>query len=73
MHEGIYVQDWESVEGSGTLDECNGAMVDGDYVYYATDTYPFFPRCFRGNVTKAALGGGRDGGDRPEPPAGNDG
>lgn len=72
-HDGTYVQDWEYVEGSGTLDECNGAIVDGEYVYYATDTYPFFPRCFRGTVTEAAMGGGRGGGDRPEPPVENDG
>jgi hypothetical protein len=25
-------------------------MVDGVYTYFATDTYPFFPRCFRGEV-----------------------
>lgn len=72
VHDGTFVQDWEYVEESGTLDECNGTMVDGEYVYYATDTFPFFPRCFRGNVTEAALGG-RGGGDRPEPPVANDG
>lgn len=72
VHDGTYVQDWEYVEGSGTLDECNGAMLDGKYVYYATDTYPFFPRCFRGNVTESAMGRGR-GGNRPAPPAENDG
>ncbi|WP_390911495.1 YHYH protein [Pseudosulfitobacter sp. SM2401] len=74
VHDGTYVQDWEYVDGSGTLDECNGTMVDGEYVYYATDTFPFFPRCLRGNVTEAAMGGG--GGDRPErpePPVENDG
>lgn len=71
-HDGTYVQDWEYVAGSGTLDECNGAMLDGEYVYYATDTYPFFPRCFRGTVTDSALGGGR-GGEQPEPPVENDG
>ena len=71
-HDGTFVQDWEYVEGSGTLDQCNGTMVDGEYVYYATDTLPFFPRCFRGNVTDAALGGGR-GGNRPAPPVESDG
>lgn len=65
MHDGTFVQDWKYVEGSGDLDQCNGTMVDGEYRYYATDTYPFFPRCFRGNVTEAALGGGGGGGDRP--------
>ncbi len=51
LHDGTYVQDWEYVEGSGSLDECNGALVNGQYVYYATDTFPFFPRCFKGNVS----------------------
>lgn len=50
-HDGTYVQDYEFVAGSGTLDECNGGMLDGQYVYYATDTYPFFPRCFKGTVS----------------------
>ncbi len=71
-HDGTYVQDWEYVEDSGTLDECNGAVIDGKYMYFATDTYPFFPRCFRGHVSDAAVGRGR-GGSRPPPPVENDG
>ncbi|WP_375282077.1 YHYH protein [Pseudooctadecabacter sp.] len=70
VHDGTYVQDYEYVAGSGTLDECNGTVVDGQYVYYATDTFPFFPRCFLGTVTDDAFGGG---GDRPRGAAGNDG
>lgn len=65
-HDGTYVQDYEFVEGSGTIDECNGAMVDGQYVYFATDTYPFFPRCFKGTVSGDFIG---RRGDRP--PRGN--
>ncbi|WP_415400669.1 YHYH protein [Tateyamaria sp. SN3-11] len=61
-HDGTYVQDYEFVAGSGTLDECNGAMIDGQYVYFATDTYPFFPRCFKGTVSNDFIGGR---GDRP--------
>lgn len=56
-HDGTYVQDYEFVEGSGTLDECNGAMLGGRYVYFATDTYPFFPRCFKGTVSSDFIGG----------------
>ncbi|WP_299653473.1 YHYH protein [uncultured Tateyamaria sp.] len=67
-YDGTYVQDYEFVAGSGTLDECNGAMLDGQYVYFATETYPFFPRCFKGTVSSDFLGGR---GDRP--PRGNDG
>ncbi|MEO1138008.1 MAG: YHYH protein [Pseudomonadota bacterium] len=59
-HDGTYEQDYEFVAGSGTLDECNGALVDGQYVYFATDTYPFFPRCFKGTVSSDFIGG-RDG------------
>lgn len=55
-YDGTYEQDWQLVAGSGNLDECNGAMVDGSYVYFATDSFPFFPRCFRGTVSQDFLG-----------------
>lgn len=67
-HDGTYEQDYEYVEGSGTLDECNGGMIYGHYVYFATDTYPFFPRCFQGTVSSDFIGGR---GDRT-PPNGDD-
>jgi len=47
-HDGTYVQDWEYIAGSGDLDECNGAMVDGTYRYFANDSYPYFPHCLKG-------------------------
>lgn len=50
-YDGAFNQDWEYVAGSGTLDKCNGATVNGKYVYYATDSYPFFPRCAYGEVS----------------------
>lgn len=50
-YDGSYVQDWEYVAGSGDLDECNGGELDGRYVYFATHSYPFFPRCFWGEVS----------------------
>lgn len=55
-HDGTYEEDWVHVAGSGNLDECNGATVNGRYVYFATDTFPFFPRCFRGEVSRDFLG-----------------
>jgi hypothetical protein len=55
-YDGTYVEDWEYVAGSGNLDECNGGIYQGEYVYFATDTYPFFPRCFKGSVSKDFLG-----------------
>lgn len=47
-HDGTYNQDWEYNAGAGNLDQCNGATVNGTYTYFATDSYPFFPRCLYG-------------------------
>lgn len=52
VHDGTYVQDYVYVPGSGDLDECNGMVVDGQYAYFATDDFPFFPRCFVGTVSR---------------------
>lgn len=58
-YSGIFVQDWEYVEGSGDLDECSGRFgvtpeyPDGIYHYYLTDDYPFIPRCVWGEVDDA--------------------
>lgn len=49
-YDGTFEQDFEYIAGSGTLDECNGGQVNGTYTYFATDTYPYFPRCFKGEV-----------------------
>lgn len=51
-HDGTFEEDFQYVAGSGSLDECNGTLVEGTYRYYATDTYPFFPRCFKGIVAE---------------------
>jgi len=47
-YDGTYNQDFEYVRGYGNLDACNGATIDGRYVYFATDAYPYFPRCLFG-------------------------
>lgn len=53
---GAFTSDWNYVEGSGDLDECNGRFgvtpefPDGIYYYMATDTYPYFSRCLKGNL-----------------------
>lgn len=51
-YDGTYVQDWQYVGGSGTLDKCNGGMLNGKFVYFATDTFPFLPHCLWGNVSR---------------------
>lgn len=55
-YDGTYEEDWEYVSGSGNLDQCNGATVNGTYTYFATDTFPFFPRCFKGQVSRDFTG-----------------
>lgn len=56
---GTFAQDWQYVAGSGDLDECNGRygvspeFPNGIYHYYATDTYPYFQRCVKGEVDAA--------------------
>ena len=50
--DGAFKEDYEFVEGSGDLDECNGKFVDGQYNYFATDTFPFFPRCHWGKISR---------------------
>lgn len=53
-HDGTFVQDWEYLEGSGDLDECNGRTgvtaeyPNGTYYYVLTEEFPFIPRAFRG-------------------------
>jgi len=47
-YDGTYNEDFEYQRGSGNLDQCNGALLGGKYVYFATDSYPFFPRCLYG-------------------------
>ncbi len=49
-YDGSFEEDFVYQAGSGTLDECNGGVVNGTYTYFATDSYPYFPRCFKGQV-----------------------
>ena len=49
-YNGQFEEDFEYRINSGSLDECNGAKIDNEYRYFATDSYPFFPRCFKGEV-----------------------
>jgi hypothetical protein len=51
-YDGTFEEDFKFQQNLGTLDECNGRMVNGTYTYFATDSYPYFPRCFKGVVNK---------------------
>ncbi len=50
-YDGTYNEDWQYTGGAGTLDQCNGGTLDGKYVYFATTTYPFYPRCLWGRAS----------------------
>lgn len=53
-YDGTFREDWEYVDGSGDLDQCNGRFgvtpeyPGGTYHYIITDDYPYIPRCVSG-------------------------
>ncbi|MFT5520729.1 MAG: arylsulfatase A-like enzyme [Enterobacterales bacterium] len=47
-YDGTYRDDYEFVDGSGDLDQCNGMTIDGVYGYYVTDGFPYVLSCFTG-------------------------
>ncbi len=51
-HDGTYNEDYEYVGGRGLLDICNGGVLNGRYVYFVTETYPFVGRCLWGDVAR---------------------
>lgn len=60
-YNGAFTQDYEYVDGLGDLDECNGTWIGDEYVYYATDDFPFFPRCSNGTPDSSFSHGGGPG------------
>jgi hypothetical protein len=50
-YDGSFVEDYQFT-GNGDLDQCNGGMLNGKYVYFATDTFPYYPRCLWGTIGK---------------------
>jgi len=64
-YDGTYEEDWTYVKGAGNLDACNGATVNGQYMYFATDTYPYFQRCHYGEVSSDFVQRGPQGGLNP--------
>ncbi len=72
-YDGTFGADWEYVEGSGDLDECNGRVgvveLDGElvttYHYVLTHTFPYIPRCTHATPDPSfeeAMGGPPPGG-----------
>lgn len=51
-YDGTYNQDYEYIAGNGVLDKCNGGQLNGKYVYFVTESYPFVGRCLWGNISK---------------------
>ena len=59
----------EYVEGSGDLDRCNGRVgPDGEYRYYATDSFPYLLGCYVAEPNSNRSGGGGGGGRPPRRP-----
>mgnify|MGYP000586768849 CR=1 FL=1 len=82
-YDGRYVADWEYTPGTGNLDKCNGGMLSdahgSRFVYFVTASYPYWPRCFWGRVSRDFAGArspggpGRPGGPDGLPPGGRPG
>ncbi len=49
-YDGKYNEDYYYDSDAGFLDQCNGAVVNGQYVYLATINYPYFSRCLWGDI-----------------------
>lgn len=63
--DGTYGSDWEYVDGLGNLDSCNGTYIDGEYMYFLTEWFPYWPRCSNGEVaSQGGAWGGWEG--RPQ-------
>jgi len=57
-YDGTFFQDYDYVQGSGDLDECNGRFCktpeypEGTYAYFMSKEWPVIPRAFRGQPVK---------------------
>jgi hypothetical protein len=67
-YDGIFVEDFEYISGSGDLDECSGRFgvtpefPEGTYHYVLTEDFPFVPRAFRGTPDASFVRRGPPGG-----------
>lgn len=70
-YSGVFVEDYEFVEGLGDLDATNGRFgftseyPDGTYYYVITDAFPFIPRGFRGEPDTSFMRHGPGAGGPP--------
>jgi len=60
--DGTYRDDYEFT-GGGDLDECSGMVVNGQYGYYVTDSFPWIVGCYTGTPDPSF---GKDRGGPPE-------
>ena len=51
-YDGTFNEDYIYLGNHSTLDECNGSMLNGKYVYFITLEYPYVGRCLWGDITK---------------------
>jgi len=55
-HDGTFTSDFEYVEGSGDLDECNGITINDNYMYLVTNEFPYVGRCLMGETSGGQQG-----------------
>jgi len=57
-YDGQFRGDYEYSAAAGDLDECNGMLVDGQYGYYLTNSYPWIMGCYKGTVDSSFVSSG---------------
>ena len=50
LYDGTYNEDYAYAPDQGVLDECNGGDLNGKFVYFLTNFYPFVGRCLWGKI-----------------------
>lgn len=55
-YNGKFRDDYEYIQGLGDLDECNGMFVEGKYMYYVTEEFPYALNCFKGTPINLVKG-----------------
>ena len=57
-YDGQFRGDYEYSAAVGDLDACNGMLVDGQYGYYLTNSYPWVIGCYKGSVDASFISTG---------------